>query len=169
VAACNLPSSSAAAEGDDSDDEKRSTDSAGPCALPSKAAAATASNATILGISTPVLYSLQYHQDLLEPITPQDAQEMQQQVLEALVKVTGVADGWRMQVVGGGRRSQARHDADYLISHPSVSMEGLVTQVYDHLVWARRLVPQHQGFCRMQQGRMPGYKEKLRKDLTLQK
>lgn len=130
-------------------------------------------DASIAGTSAvpfgrPALYSLQYSSDLLAAVVHDELQEMQQYILAALASMTGVGSGWQMQIVGGGRRDGAVHDADFLISHPDGSLiDGLVEKVYSHLVAAGRLVPDSQGFCRLQKGRMPGYKSKARSDVLL--
>jgi hypothetical protein len=47
---------------------------------------------------------------------------------------------------------------------------GLVSQLYQHLVSAGRVVPRALGgFVRLQQGRMPGYKARARNDLIAQR
>jgi hypothetical protein len=62
-----------------------------------------------------------------------------------------------MQMVGGGRRSHMTHDADFLITHPSLGVTGLVWKVYTKLVDRGVLVPQDQGLCRIQSRRMGNY------------
>jgi hypothetical protein len=32
--------------------------------------------------------------------------------------------GWHVELVGGGRRSKSVHDADFLVTHPSVGLDG---------------------------------------------
>jgi hypothetical protein len=46
---------------------------------------------------------------------------------------------------------------------------GLVLRLYRWLVGQGRLVPRHQGFVRLQQGRMLGYKARARNDIIAKK
>lgn len=124
---------------------------------------------SIFPLGRAAMYSLQYSTDLLETMDPNDVTEMQQEVLQTLIAVTpGVTDGWVMQQVGGAIRGGAVHDADWLITNNKCDpqlLDGLVTRVYNHMVGCGRLVPQEEGFCRIQVGKLEGYKEKARKDL----
>lgn len=61
--------------------------------------------------------------DLAEPVTAADVEEMREAVLAAVrsANVPGAdAAGWEVTQVGGGRRSRASHDADFLVSHPKL-------------------------------------------------
>eukprot|EP00879_Flechtneria_rotunda_P004475 GHRR01004729.1.p1 GENE.GHRR01004729.1~~GHRR01004729.1.p1 ORF type:complete len:577 (+),score=218.14 GHRR01004729.1:1794-3524(+) len=126
----------------------------------------TNDSSTAVPMSREAAYSLRYRQDLLEAVAPEDVQEMKQEVLAALRVVTGVQDGWQILLVGGGRRSQTVHDADWLITHPDGRLIcGLWEKVYRHLVLAGKLVPQEEGFCRIQADNLAGYKAKARRDI----
>eukprot|EP00878_Enallax_costatus_P043071 GHUV01050722.1.p1 GENE.GHUV01050722.1~~GHUV01050722.1.p1 ORF type:complete len:109 (-),score=0.99 GHUV01050722.1:179-505(-) len=98
-----------------------------------------------------------------------DVTEMRTEVLQTLTAVTpGVTDGWIMQTVGGAARGGAVHDADWVITNNKCDtklLDGLVTRVYDNMTRSGRLVSQDEGFCRVQVGKLVGYKEKARKDL----
>lgn len=54
-----------------------------------------------------------------------------------------------MEMVGGGRRSKTVHDADFLVTHDSRSVHGVIHPLVRLLVDRGRLVPQAEGFCRM--------------------
>lgn len=58
--------------------------------------------------------------------------------------------GWRIQLVGGGARDSASHDADILVTHPHHIVDGVVAILYETWVGQGRLVPREQGFCMMQ-------------------
>lgn len=137
--------------------------------LTNVAAGGTAS-AAVLPFGREALYSLQYSGDLLSgTVSAEELEEMRAFLLASLAKVTGVSNGWRLQIVGGGRRSSAVHDVDYLVGHEADDslLAGLVGKLYAHMVAAGRVVPEEEGFCRVQRGRMPGYKEKARMDVLL--
>jgi hypothetical protein len=96
-----------------------------PAVDPAAAAAGAEMPAVQVGTSNEALYSLQYSRDLLEAVPADDVQEMRQVVLGALAAVSGRPEQeWRMQLVGGGRRNKSVHDADFLISHPTLDLEG---------------------------------------------
>jgi hypothetical protein len=90
-------------------------------------------------------------------------------LLESLAAVTGVSNGWKLQIVGGGRRSSAVHDVDYLVGHETDDslLVGLVGKLYCSMVAAGRVVSEEEGFCRVQRDRMATYKEKARNDVLL--
>lgn len=81
-------------------------------------------------MSHEALYSLRYSADLLEEVSEGDVQEMRGVVLQGVREVTGgtaataAAGGWRVELVGGGRRRKSVHDADFLVSHPTLQLEG---------------------------------------------
>lgn len=138
--------------------------------VPSNAAAGFTASAAVLPFGREALYSLRYSGDLLSgTVSAEELEEMQAFLLESLAKVTGVSNGWRLQIVGGGRRSSAVHDVDYLVGHEvdDSLLAGLVGKLYAHMVAAGRVVPEEEGFCRVQRDRMPGYKEKARMDVLL--
>jgi hypothetical protein len=113
---------------------------------------------------------LRYNGDLLSgTVSAEELEEMKQFLLLSLAEVTGVSNGWRLQIVGGGRRSSAVHDVDYLVGHEDDDslLTGLVGKLYNRMVAAGRVVPEDEGFCRFQRDRMPGYKEKARMDVLL--
>lgn len=58
--------------------------------------------------------------------------------------------GWRIELVGGGARDSASHDADILVTHPHHIVDGVVAILYETWVGQGRLVPKEQGFCMMQ-------------------
>jgi hypothetical protein len=53
--------------------------------------------------------------------------------------------------------------------HAVLCCAGLVLQLYHWLVSHGRLVPREQGFLRLQQGRMVGYKARARGDILAKK
>jgi hypothetical protein len=133
-------------------------------------AAGSTAAAAVLPFGREALYSLRYNGDLLSStVSAEELEEMRQFLLESLANVTGVSNGWRLQIVGGGRRSSAVHDVDYLVGHESddLLLVGLVGKLYARMVAAGRVVPEEEGFCRVQRDRMPGYKEKARMDVLL--
>jgi len=87
----------------------------------------------LVSMSHEALYSLRYSADLLEDVSGGDVQEMQGVVLQGLREITGgtaaaaaaaAAGDWRVELVGGGRRRKSVHDADFLVSHPTLQLEG---------------------------------------------
>ena len=73
--------------------------------------------------------------------------------------------GWQIQLVGGGRRSRTSHDADFLITHPSYKLDGVVWELYNRLVAQGKLISQEEGFCRIQSGKMDGYLQTAKGDI----
>ena len=78
--------------------------------------------------------------DLAEPVPAADAEEMRAAILAAVrsANVPGAdPPGWEVTQVGGGRRSRASHDADFLVSHPKLrthaSMSGALRGTLDGL------------------------------------
>ncbi|KAL3160377.1 hypothetical protein ABBQ32_010704 [Trebouxia sp. C0010 RCD-2024] len=106
-------------------------------------------------------FSLQHRQDLLEALPTSDLQDMQTAVMEALTHATGV-EGWKMIVVGGGRRSLPSHDGDFVITHPTRSTEGVVRMLVDRLVEKKKLVSSRQAMCRISEGRMGAHLDHMR-------
>jgi hypothetical protein len=125
-----------------------------PAAAAAEAAGASGGvSGAPINISKEALYSLQYSQDLLEAVSESDIHEMQQVLLTGLCEAAGTATtaaaaagagaagagvagagagavpaaasgGWQIELVGGGRRHKSVHDADFLVSHPTVQLEG---------------------------------------------
>lgn len=65
-----------------------------------------------------------------------------QAVIAAIEAVSGHG-GWQLTAVGGARRNadgRCGHDADFLLSHATAAVEGLVWPLYRQLVAAGRLV-----------------------------
>jgi hypothetical protein len=139
----------------------------GGAAAGSDAAAA----ATVLPFGREALYSLRYHGDLVlgGTVCPTELDEMRYFLLESLAAVTGVSNGWKLQIVGGGRRSSAVHDVDYLVGHETDDslVVGIVGKLYNRMVAAGRVVSEEEGFCRVQRDRMAVYKVKARNDVLL--
>ncbi|PRW44242.1 DNA polymerase lambda [Chlorella sorokiniana] len=100
-------------------------------------------------ISPEQRFSLGHRGDLLEPASAADIDEMLGWVQRGLEAVSGT-DGWLVEVVGGGARSSARHDADFLVTHPSAPIEGVVLRLRDWLVESEHLFPPGQAMCRVQ-------------------
>ncbi|KAF6250979.1 hypothetical protein COO60DRAFT_1705216 [Scenedesmus sp. NREL 46B-D3] len=133
-------------------------------------ASAAGSAAAVLPFGREALYSLRYNGDLLSgTVSAGELEEMRQFLLESLAAVTGVSVGWKLQLVGGGRRSSAVHDVDYLVGRETNDslLVGLVGRLYSRMVAAGRVVAEDEGFCRVQHDRMPAYKEKARMDVLL--
>ena len=88
-------------------------------------------------------FCLGYMDDLTEDLTAADLTEMRQAVLAAAQDsgVTGVAPDleWEIVDVGGGRRSDASHDADFILTHKRLSeisdfvVGGNLTQLLNQL------------------------------------
>mgnify|MGYP001811123761 CR=1 FL=1 len=107
-----------------------------PAVDPAAAAAGVEMPAVQVGVSNEAVYSLQYSSDLLEAVPEDDVREMRNVVLEALAAVSGRPEQeWRMQLVGGGRRSKSVHDADFLVSHPTFELEGECFFLRGGLFW----------------------------------
>jgi hypothetical protein len=127
--------------------------------------------ASVLPFGREALYSLRYHGDLVlsGTVSPEELDEMRQFLLSSLAEVTGVSDGWKLQIVGGGRRSSAVHDVDYLVGHETDDslLVGLVGKLYNRMVAVGRVVSEEEGFCRVQRDRMTAYKEKACNDVLL--
>lgn len=64
--------------------------------------------------------------------------------------------GWRIELVGGGRRSNAAHDADLLVTHPTQPIDGVVVPLRDHLISIGKLFPPDVAMCRVQTGHRVG-------------
>ncbi|KAK9827505.1 hypothetical protein WJX74_006340 [Apatococcus lobatus] len=97
-------------------------------------------------------FSLAHRHDLLEPTPRQDLEEMLSVVSQELKALAG--PGWEMEVVGGGAREEASHDADFVLSHPSMCVEGVVRPLCDRLWRASRLARPADGLCQIQEGRI---------------
>lgn len=77
--------------------------------------------------------------DLLSEVTASEVEEMRARLLAAArsIRVFGDDDdknsAWEVVNVGGGRRSDASHDADFIVSHPLLvrnsDMDGVLTRV----------------------------------------
>ncbi|KAL4428436.1 hypothetical protein ABPG75_002525 [Micractinium tetrahymenae] len=104
-------------------------------------------------------FSLRHRADLLEGTTEEEVREMLETVSSGLEAASG-RGGWRCELVGGGRRSSAVHDADFLITHLEHPVAGAILQLRDHLVAQGRLVPP--GEAMVQEGQLPTHLEKLR-------
>ncbi len=57
------------------------------------------------------------------------------------------------------------HDADFLATHWSRDVGGLVARLAAGLQARGRLVPPNEGFCRLQSERMAGYEERAKADI----
>lgn len=108
-------------------------------------------------------FSLQHRTDLLEGTTEEEVQEMLGAVRSGLEAASGHG-GWRCELVGGGRRSSAVHDADFLVTHPEQNTAGVILQLRDHLVAQGQLVPPAEAMCRVQEGLLPSHLERLREE-----
>ncbi|KAJ9517900.1 hypothetical protein QJQ45_004185 [Haematococcus lacustris] len=122
-----------------------------------------------VGVASPTqeaLFSVQVRDDLLAPVSELDVQQMREMLGKAIEDVTG-QPGWRLEVVGGGRRQVLSHLPAinpfiratpevavhyWLVTHHTTSTEGVVLPLYRHLVARGLLVPREQGFCRIQSG-----------------
>ena len=71
-------------------------------------------------------------------------------VCDALTHVS--YPGWRVEIVGGGRRSNAAHDADILVTHYDKPIDGVVLLLRDHLIAIGKLFPPDVAMCRVQSG-----------------
>ncbi len=99
-----------------------------------------------------IRYCLKHRSDLLEDVASSELAEMRSVVLEGLEAVSGAPGPWRIEQVGGGRRTQQAHDADWLVTHPVAGVEGVALRLYEWLVAKGRVVSQKDGFCVMQVG-----------------
>ncbi|KAI3428493.1 hypothetical protein D9Q98_007318 [Chlorella vulgaris] len=111
-------------------------------------------------LTTAQRFSLQHRRDLLAGATAGEVEEMREAVQRGLQAVS--CPGWRIELAGGGRRSSAVHDADFLITHTSRDMSGVVPLLRDHLVSAGRLVEPEEGLSLLQDGLMPTHIERLK-------
>lgn len=57
------------------------------------------------------------------------------------------------------------HDADFLVTHWSRDVGGLVARLAAGLQARGHLVPPSEGFCRVQSERLAGYEERARADI----
>ncbi|MEW5314485.1 MAG: hypothetical protein WDW38_005981 [Sanguina aurantia] len=99
-----------------------------------------------------VAYSVKWHKELLEEVSAADVEEVLQALRSSLEGISGEG-GWRIELVGGGARDSASHDADILVTHPHHIVDGVVAILYETWVGQGRLVPKEQGFCMMQAGK----------------
>eukprot|EP00891_Asterochloris_glomerata_P008834 jgi/Astpho2/8834/fgenesh1_pg.00129_%23_25_t len=117
---------------------------------------------------------LEHREELLEPVSQEDLQEMQQALLAAFEavtgeppatlceigkvheeEVTGNAD-WVLTVVGGGRRGKPSHDADFVVTHHHRPVEGILKPLVAHLQQAGQLARADEAFYRMNEEGVPG-------------
>ncbi|KAG7674938.1 hypothetical protein Ndes2437B_g00115 [Nannochloris sp. 'desiccata'] len=106
-------------------------------------------------------FSLEHRDDLLEDTSEEEVQSMLSMVKDALKKVSHPA-GWRVELVGGGRRASASHDADFLVTHPTLPIEDAVLALKDYLIDHGQLFSSEEGMCRVQHGLLPNHIQKLK-------
>ncbi|KAK9805653.1 hypothetical protein WJX72_010236 [[Myrmecia] bisecta] len=123
--------------------------------------AATAGGRNV-GLSTDQRFSLQHRANLLEDLPQDELEQMRSVVLDAIAKVRGSREGWRMTVVGGGRRGLPSHDGDFVISHPTESTAGLVRPLCEQLIKDRRMYGAASGMCKIQDTRMATHLDSIR-------
>jgi DNA polymerase/3'-5' exonuclease PolX len=108
-------------------------------------------------------FSLEHRHDLLADTTEEEVESMLNMVKDALKKVSHPS-GWRVELVGGGRRGSASHDADYLVTHPTLPIENVVLALKDHLIANKQLFPPSEAMCKVQNGLLPTHIEKLKEE-----
>ena len=78
---------------------------------------------------------LEFYEDLTGKVTADDVMEMNAAVLEAARSCGTTVDDakWEVITVGGSRRSDASHDADFLVAHPDLprqsQLEGILKKI----------------------------------------
>jgi DNA polymerase/3'-5' exonuclease PolX len=120
-------------------------------------------------LSVEQAFSLRHRKDLLEPVPPQDIDEVMETVLQTLGQVS--FPGWSVSLAGGGRRGTAAHDVDLLATHPSEcievlpeSGESIVSLLVARLVADGKMVDAHTAMCRVQQGLMGSHIEHIKQE-----
>lgn len=123
-----------------------------------------------LQLSVDQRFSLLHRAELLEGATPAEMAEMQQVLASALASVSGVREGWRIEVVGGTARQRrppgeapqlaapaaaaaeqvVHHDCDFLCWHPTAPLEGLVQRLHAHLIAQGRVVQPAEAMSQVQ-------------------
>jgi len=106
-------------------------------------------------------FSLEHRNDLLENTSEEEVESMLSMVKDGLKKVSHPA-GWRVELVGGGRRASASHDADLLVTHPTLPIENVVLSLKDFLIDCGHLFPPEEGMCKVQNGLLPNHIQKLK-------
>ena len=118
------------------------------------------------------LFSLQHRSDFLEVTTREEVEEMEEGVERTLNSIsTGCGGGgrWRVELVGGGRRCAAAHDADFLCTlsssdnkNNSTTIEGAFLKFVDTLERSGKILPRSQAMHRLQHGLLPNHISKLK-------
>lgn len=82
------------------------------------------------------LSCLEFHEDLTGKVTAEEVAEMEAAVLAAarVSKTTADDAKWEVIPVGGGRRSDASHDADFLLTHPDMTRQSQLRGVLRKVV-----------------------------------
>jgi DNA polymerase mu len=85
-------------------------------------------------------YAIRHADELTSPVPIEDFEEMRSAVLKAAKNSRRMGskeddDAWEVIAVGGGRRNEASHDADFLLTHPKLrtpwEMRGLLDKILE--------------------------------------
>mmetsp|Transcript_13360 Transcript_13360/g.22260 ORF Transcript_13360/g.22260 Transcript_13360/m.22260 type:complete len:242 (-) Transcript_13360:424-1149(-) len=96
-------------------------------------------------------FGLMFYEDTISPLSKRDSKEMRKCITEELNEISikdrrFASQEWELRQVGGARRGkEGGHDADFMITHPRIGIQGegqgVLEAVIDGLVSKKFLLP----------------------------
>ncbi|KAK3242010.1 hypothetical protein CYMTET_48274 [Cymbomonas tetramitiformis] len=111
-----------------------------------------------------VRHALQHRHLLCEPVTPQQVTQIKQMITQDLERAWG--PGWVVENVGGARRGKASHDCDFLVTHPSIGLQGVLRTLVERWVIEQKVVPKDMGFHQLHTDHMGHHLQVMVKRVT---